>query len=349
MLKINNIGETTFPHEDYWPPVNAFQRFDPSHAELLSMSPRQREDYITNLSAVDRDQHVAVTMGALSTIYAHYFGYIDGPCHLGLSDEEEVELFQLKLLLENEFLTTILASKQAVPQEATASVAAACEYLEQFVVTNAGVEHRFFEFAKNQMTLAQWQEFLLIEVVRNEVVDDEVALMVPGLQHAMKQVMASNLWDECGNGHIDRFHTNWLRRLLTTMGAWDRLLQYRSHKPWFTGLTSNSLNLLLTRPGKSYAAYGHFLVTEGWVCPHFEKMVQGMERVGLTDDEVQIYFDMHIKIDPHHTQEMIAGIRQMQPPPTQKQLQGILTGAHQAAAAGSLMYDELLHYFAEQR
>ncbi|VVM20018.1 hypothetical protein BSPWISOXPB_5494 [uncultured Gammaproteobacteria bacterium] len=50
------------------------------------------------------------------------------------------------------------------------------------------------------MTKNEWVEFLLLETIRNEVVDDEVAMMIPGLQHSMKQVMSSNLWDECGNG-----------------------------------------------------------------------------------------------------------------------------------------------------
>jgi hypothetical protein len=50
-------------------------------------------------------------------------------------------------------------------------------------------------------------KFLLLETIRNEVVDDEVAMMIPSLQHSMKQVMSSNLWDECGNGNIDNFHT----------------------------------------------------------------------------------------------------------------------------------------------
>jgi hypothetical protein len=95
------------------------------------------------------------------------------------------------------------------------------------------------------------------------------------------QVMSSNLWDECGNGNIDNFHTTWLRRLLKSLNKDNDIIEYRKTKPWFTSITSNSLNSLLTTVGGVYRAYGHFLITESWVAPHFTKMLIGMETTEL--------------------------------------------------------------------
>ena len=198
------------------------------------------------------------------------------------------------------------------------------------------------------MTNEQWREFLLLEVIRNEVVDDEVAMMVPGLQHAMKQVISSNLWDECGNGNIDNFHTTWLRMLVSSLGSCEDVIKYRKTKPWFSSITSNSFNYLLTTPGKGLVAYGHFFITESWVAEHFTKMLFGMNRVGLISKNTQIYFSSHKIIDKFHTIEILTGMRNMQPRLSHSELVEIVNGAHQAIAAGTLMYNHLIDYFKQK-
>ncbi|VVH59981.1 hypothetical protein BSPWISOX_3043 [uncultured Gammaproteobacteria bacterium] len=227
------------------------------------------------------------------------------------------------------------------------SVDLCCDFLEDLTNHNKGLNHSFFDYTESKMTKNEWVEFLLLETIRNEVVDDEVAMMIPGLQHSMKQVMSSNLWDECGNGNIDNFHTTWLRRLLKSLNKDNDIIEYRKTKPWFTSITSNSLNSLLTTVGGVYRAYGHFLITESWVAPHFTKMLIGMENVGLTSKDTQLYFIAHKTIDPFHAAEMLSGIRKMKPQLEKKELKEIVSGACQAVAAGSVMYDELEKYFNE--
>ncbi|WP_423907225.1 iron-containing redox enzyme family protein [Candidatus Spongiihabitans sp.] len=165
----------------------------------------------------------------------------------------------------------------------------------------------------------------------------------------MKQVISSNLWDECGHGNLDNFHTTWLRRLLNSLGDTESIVNYRNRKPWFASLTSNSFNYLLTSPGKVLSAYGHFLVTESWAEPHFTKMLNGMDRVGLVDDDIQIYFTAHKTIDPFHTAEILMGIKNMQPALSSTGLKEIVDGVQQAIAAGTLMYNSLYAHFSNTR
>lgn len=180
---------------------------------------------------------------------------------------------------------------------------------------------------------------------RNEVVDDEVALLVCGLQGNLKRMTSANLWDECGNGNLTGFHTYWLRRLINHMDDWQDLISYRHlEKPWFSSITSNTFNALLTRPGRKYQSYGCFTTTEAWVEPHFEKLLQGLKRTNLSHADIDIYFSAHKTIDPFHTRELLDGIQDQVPAITVHELQEIILGAHTAVAAGVSQYRLILDY-----
>ena len=342
MLDIQTLGRESPPLQSfYWPPVGSFNKFAPELDHFLGLSMTEQRARLADLRP-DQDAHGRFLHKCLSAIYAYIFGYRDSPCHLAADDELEVRLQRAKISLEREMLEHFLRP-EPVPQGL--DIRAACDYLRDHVAHNAGVAHPFFDFLRDEAGLAAYREFLRIDVIRNEVVDDEVALITVGLQGLMKKVMTSNLWDECGNGNLAGFHTYWLRRLLEHTGDWEGLEVYRRDKaPWFAGITSNSLNMLLTRPGYKYRAYGHFLVTEGWVAPHFERVVAGLQRVGLRHRDITVYFTAHLRIDPHHTDEMLEGLLYQQPALTQREIDEIILGAHSAASAGVHMYDRMLSH-----
>lgn len=342
-MQLHKIGNSDIVNKRKWPPVNKFSECSKELSAFLMMSQEDIQNKLYNMRS-NKVIHREVVMNVLNTIYSNYFGAKDAPCYSNSFDNiTQTNFMKVKLELEDELIDYILSD--TLEYKGALTTQDVVQYLVTFVQTNKGVLHPFFSFAEESMTKSQWREFLMIEVIRNEVVDDEVAMMIPGLQHSLKQVMSSNLWDECGNGNIDGFHTTWLRRLLDYEDLWEELYEYRKTKPWFTSLTSNSLNSLLTAPNKTYAAYGHFLITEGWVCPHFEKMLRGLKRVGLDSEDTLIYFKKHIALDPQHTKEMLEGVLTMSPELNENFLKDIVCGAHQAAAAGSLMYDSLLKYF----
>jgi hypothetical protein len=161
--------------------------------------------------------------------------------------------------------------------------------------------------------------------------------------------MASNLWDECGNGDLKGFHTYWLRRLLQHTGRFEAIRTYREQEaPWFAKVTSNSYNMMATRPGYKYRAYGSFLITESWVFAHFQRILAGLRRVGLTSPDVMVYFDSHVRIDPRHTHEMLQAIIQQQPRLSPAEVRELLIGAHTAVAAGTALYERAYRHFQER-
>jgi len=284
---------------------------------------------------------------SLGFIYAYVYGYADSPCWLRSDVDLETDLLTAKLLLEREMIERWL---EPCPVAAIPDQRAAADHLRELAGGNPGVLHPLFDYLRDDVSREAMIEFLRLEVCRNEVVDDEVALLVCGLQGNMKKVMVSNLWDECGNGQLAQFHTYWLRRLLEGLSDWDALQEYRAtRKPWFSTLTSNSLNSLLTRPGYKLRAYGHFLITEGWVEAHFERILAGLERVGLNQGDVAVYFQAHFKIDPHHTEEMLEGIEFQIPALSPEEAAEVVQGAHQAVAAGVAQYERVLRHLQSAR
>ncbi|TKD09433.1 iron-containing redox enzyme family protein [Polyangium fumosum] len=329
-----------------WPPVAPFEKLAAQLDMFLGLDMHQQKDQLAALRG-NADAYGAFLHGSLGTLYAYVLGYRDSPLFLATDDAVEARLHGAKIVLEREMLEHFLAPP---PPPALPGRAAKLDYLEHLAMNNPGVHDPFFDFVADRATRPALREFLRCEVTRNEVVDDEVALLSVGLQGTLKKVTASNLWDECGNGNLVNFHTYWLRRLLERTTDWNGILRWRAEEgPWFSRISSNSFNMLLTRPGYTYRAYGSFLITEAWVEPHFERILAGLARCALDHPDIAVYFSRHVRIDPHHTAEMIAALRAQRPELSERALDEVILGAHVAIAAGTLMYRRLHEHLASDR
>jgi hypothetical protein len=342
MIKIESI-QNDCPDLQFreWPPVPKFSGFSNEMREFLDANADTRKEILHGLRR-NADEHGKFIHDGLGAAYAYVYGYPDSPCYLRSDPSLESSLLSAKIALEEEMLNFWLPV-QPPPDVFTQDEAE--KYLRNFLTTNAGVHHELFRFLRDEVTKEGMAEFLRLEVCRNEVVDDEVALLVCGLQGNMKKVMASNLSDECGNGALNRFHTYWLRRLIERQFDWDGLLLYRKTiKPWFSTITSNTFNSLLTRPGYKFRAYGCFMATEAWVEPHFEDILSGLARLELDHDDIAVYFHAHKNIDPQHTQEILEAFLHQTPKLAPAEVSEVLLGAHLAVAGGTAQYQRILKH-----
>lgn len=342
MLSINQLKEESSNLQDRnWPPVNKFQGFSDSIKDFLNLETTQQFKILAE-TRDNTEEHGEFIHETLGLVYAYVLGYEDSPCYITTDEELEIKLQQLKIVLEKElinyWLTTPPIPKQLDQVEAV-------NYLNQRIIDNSGAYHELFDYIATKASKTSILIFLQNEVIRNEVVDDEVALLVKGLQGLQKKVVASNLWDECGRGKLNDFHTYWLRMLLEELDGWNQLYDYRKlTSPWYAKITSNTFNMLLTRPGYKYMAYGAFLIFESWVHPHFERIIAGLKRVGIARENLSIYFTSHLSIDKYHTKELLAGVADQKPRLNQAEVDQILLGAHLAIAAGTAQYERMLPY-----
>ena len=326
-----------------WPVVTHCQSLPASLRTFVGLSPDRRTIHLSELrSNVELELYSRVLHEGLSVVSAYIFGYRDSPVYLRTDPALETELLQIKITLESEVLDHWLRveNRQKVSNQADLYSA-----MQQLLEASSALDHPLFDFIETEIGREALEVFLLNECIRTEIVDDEVALMIPGLQGTMKAAIASNLWDECGNGRLDKFHTYWLRRLLNSRDWWARLARYREEdRPWFASITTNVFNIFLTRPGLRLTAYGWFLINESWVAPHFKKILSGMVRHGLTDRDTQAYFKAHVYIDPSHTRELLTAMRDMVPALSPVQCQQVLDGAVLAIEATKRQYDYMLGY-----
>jgi hypothetical protein len=327
-----------------WPLVQPFAQFPAGWEEFVACSPTDQTAWLHSLRG-DSEKHSETLHTYLALVSAYIFGYADSPYYGRLVDEGERQLTAAKISLERELFTYWL---QPEPVSNELDQGAAALYLEKLRLDNRSLTHPLFPWLGESASRAAMQCFLWNDAIRNEVVDDEVAMLIVGLQGTMKAAAASNLWDECGRGELRNFHTYWLRRLISATGGTSPFLRYRAaRRPWFTGITTNVFNAFLTRSGARLQAYGWFLINESWVAPHFDGVIAGARRVGWDTDDVLIYFKAHRTIDPRHTAELTAALRDQTPRLHQAEVNQILSGAHAAIAAGCVQYDYMHQYLTE--
>lgn len=343
MLKSESIQSDCPPLQVHdWPPVATFDELPADLRDFLAATADEKQARMSALRG-DYEAHGGMLNKFLGIIYAYVYSYKDSPCYLRSDPKLEVELLKAKIVLEEELIHAWLPPN---PIPVIDSQEALVSYLQNFVVSNPGVYHEFWDYIRNSASKEAMAEFLRLVLCRNEVVDDECALLVCGLQGNMKKVMTSNLWDECGNGALTRFHTYWLRRMLEQTNDWESLPAYRraNKKPWASGILSNVFNVLLTRPGYKLRAYGFFVTTESWVEPHFVRILDGLKRVGLDHEDIAVYFLAHITIDPQHSRELLDAVLYQTPRLTANEISEILHGAHHAMAAALCQYRSVMAY-----
>lgn len=336
----SSAGEQLTLQERYWPPVTPFTEWDDEAAEFFAALPPERDRLLAERRA-DPETHGSYLHLLLAEVYAYCFGYRDAPATAEPDDALELALLSAKIRLEREMFDYWATPD---PTPGLTDQRAVADYLDGLAATNPGVDHPLFHHLRDEATHEQLSRFLQYEVIRNEVVDDEVALLVVGLQGMQKNVAAANLWDEVGRGRLEHFHTYWLRQLIEASDGWEAFEAVRAEHPWYAKITSNTNAALLTRPAFKNMAYGCFLVFESWVEPHFRAILAGMDRLGILDEDIRIYFAAHVAIDPRHSRELSDGLRAQSPSLTETELQQILRGAHLAASAGRRQFDRMLQH-----
>ncbi|QSB06080.1 iron-containing redox enzyme family protein [Natronoglycomyces albus] len=332
-------------YEHYFPPVPAYEGLPSELHAFVHTDTESRRKQLNELRG-NHQEYGRFLHSCLGEIYTNIFGYHDGPSASVPDDDLEVAMFSARIQLEREVLTHWLPFPD-VPRFENQETAA--DYLDELADTNAGVHHPLFDYLATDAPRENLDMFLRGETIRNEIVDDEVALLTVGLQGTQKAVVAANLWDECGRGKLENFHTFWLRRLIeASPGGWEGFADYRSSHPWFAKITSNTNAMLLTRPAYVQQAYGCFLIFESWVAPHFRKILAAMDRLHIHDDDIRIYFAAHVAVDPRHAEELADGLRFQRPRMTPEEIHKVVQGAHLAAEAGRIQYDHWLSFFTGQ-
>jgi hypothetical protein len=133
--------------------------------------------------------------------------------------------------------------------------------------------------------------------------DDFLALLQTGSDGGVKMEIASNYWDEMGNGDLDKMHTAMFVRTLESLG-----LQPGDGDLAVEALACGNLALLLSLRRKHfYKAIGYFAATEFLTPSRFTHVLSAWRRHGLPPDAAE-YHTAHISIDARHAYNWLANV-----------------------------------------
>ncbi len=315
--------------------------------ELLSFINLNHSEQIESLrlyQEYQREEGINKINRLLGSIYSILYGYDDAKYELSILNEYEVRLLSSKAILENQ-LIHVFTDKEVTKVQDLGHKQDLLTQMKQIIKDNAGIKHSLFDLIETDVNLESIKKFLILETIRNEVVDDEVAFLFAGVCGSMKEAVSKNLWDEVGRGDRLGWHTYWLKELVYDISSPEELIEYRtSERPDCSITTSNIFNCFLTKFGYKYFAYGCFMLYESWVEPHFLQILKGMERNGLSSELSTRYFVKHCEIDPFHYMDLLTAIETDMDKLSIEDLRSIVIGMRVALNAAIFQYKGIYEY-----
>lgn len=177
------------------------------------------------------------------------------------------------------------------------------EYLKGLLLITHGhraYAHPLFEdFLRTRATLADLRDFMVQEITIDIRFDDFLASTQIGTTDGVKLEIASNYWDEMGNGEPARVHTAMFVRTLDHLDI---------HAPSPDSFATEALvcgnfaMMLSLRRKHFYRAIGHFALIEYCAPRRLHDVLAAWKRSGLDIADAE-YHRAHIGIDTDHANE----------------------------------------------
>lgn len=170
--------------------------------------------------------------------------------------------------------------------------------LRKIIREHPANNHYFYShYLPNDSTIDDIAFYLTQESALDPRFDDFIALMQIGLSVGPKLELASNYWDEMGNGKASSVHSNLFKLMLKEVGVTDQTIQ---DNQLVEAIVCGNLSALLAlRKPLIYRAIGSFAVTEFLFPRRCSQLIKAWSRNDLSTASIQYHRD-HIMIDAHH-------------------------------------------------
>ena len=200
----------------------------------------------------------------------------------------------LKLRLEERYIERIDAD-EAAPGRGRDTAAAVRAIATRDLVPAV------YRWVAEEAAADQLVDFLALEGGPDGGFDDLVAVCQLGLRGVAKLELARNYWDEMGRGEAADVHAELHRRLVRATGM--RPVP-RSEQPDEALERSLLGSLLATNRHLQPEMVGALGLTELQAGPRCRAVVQGLHRIGASDDALAFYVE-HAAADPRHGKDWL--------------------------------------------
>jgi hypothetical protein len=171
-------------------------------------------------------------------------------------------------------------------------------WLKRLIAQHPARNHELYEsYLPDEATADDFRFYLAQETSLDPRFDDILALMQVGTSGPEKMEIATNYWDEMGNGRPEDVHTRLFAHTLRCLNVDDEYV--RENLLLEARVSSNLSSCLALNRRHYYRAVGYFGVTEYLVPQRFKPFIAGWRRLGLPEDGLA-YHDLHVRIDAVH-------------------------------------------------
>lgn len=165
-------------------------------------------------------------------------------------------------------------------------------------------EHELYSFLASEADRQQLEWFLRREAAGEAAFDDMVALGQVGTRGEVKIEMASNYWDEMGNGKSHAVHTHMFHRLVEGLGLVPLLAD---ELPWQVLAGVNVMLWSCIPRRNAFRAQGVLGAVELLAPQRCTRLVHGATRVGIAKRTMG-YYGAHAIIDIDHADRWLAHV-----------------------------------------
>ncbi|HTZ44486.1 MAG TPA: iron-containing redox enzyme family protein [Jatrophihabitans sp.] len=219
----------------------------------------------------------------------------------GQTAEGSVALHEITRLLEE---ATIAAQdaylEPAVLDTLPTEPRAYLSWIKRTAKDHRVYKHEYYRnFIHNHATADDLRNYVIQESVVDGRFDDLLAMMQVGTAGAAKLEIATNFWDEMGNGDRDQVHTHLFNKIFEVFDVGAEELESSLTA---NALLSGNLAVLLCRYRQFYAEAVGFLGMTEWLVPdRFVHVLHAWDRLNLPPEGV-VYHRLHVTIDSQHAQ-----------------------------------------------
>jgi hypothetical protein len=173
--------------------------------------------------------------------------------------------------------------------------------------------HPLFDYLELKASRAELVAFFLHDSALILRFCDLVSLAMIGADDEVRAELATNLWDEMGNGDPAMRHTVLFRRLLSYVGheidasVASTESQVGIHD--WQGYAGYNLHLFFSLHRRNYfKSVGCLGSSEFMDSEQYAKILRGCRRVGLEDMDRLAYYASHVEIDASHGETWLANV-----------------------------------------
>lgn len=188
-------------------------------------------------------------------------------------------------------------------EEIPAEPKAFARWLKTYILEHPSSNHPIYGYLSEEGSFKEMSYFFSQEVTIDPRFDDLIALMQVGVENpGIKMELASNFWDEMGNGKPEEVHTKMFASLydeLEIFGDNEKFLDVLGRASWQALACGNTLMYSVLHRKNLNLGLGA-LGTVEIISPYrFSLLTKGFKRLGLSDKASE-YHIMHISIDARH-------------------------------------------------